>query len=296
MRGPARARGADGGARVVPVRTGLPRADPSVPLSHGNVRSLWKHRVEMRGHHEPRLALRALAGRHHVALAINGGVAEVQLTHPAEEVLGPDRLLEGRGRDLGDPLLLLEGAGIVRPDLLQQPADPRIGPHRLEGGGDGGGTLSPRTVARRQCRGGAGAQDQPAWHPWIPHLSLSQHKVARGGPQGRSDGVGMAHAGASDAPNMPSRRGGDNLRQLARMPQEFQVPPPPVAPPRAFAGQANRAPPSIPGTDRGNLGGDNRAGRPCAGKPAESGSDRVPDGRLATPPVVSTASLFVIAR
>src|SRR3712207_4068959 len=54
-------------------------------------------------------------------------------------------------------------------------------------GGDSG-ALFPRIVARRQRRGGAGAQDQPAWHPWIPHPSLSQHRVALGGP--RADAMG----------------------------------------------------------------------------------------------------------
>ena len=97
------------------------RDDGAVLFLDGDVDAFGKHGVEMRRHHEfwpP--AAGALAQRDHIAFAVDRGVLEAELLHPLQIIFGADFLLEGRRRNFGDALLLLEGACVIRLDVVER--------------------------------------------------------------------------------------------------------------------------------------------------------------------------------
>src|SRR5262249_27177614 len=119
-----------------------------------------KHSVEMGGDHELRLAGAALAERDHVALGVDRSVLETELLKSLQVVIGPHLFLEGRRRNFRDPLLLLEGARVIRFDVVQRLGHLGICQDRLMGGVDRRGrwrALRPRASDERQqeqkCKG-----------------------------------------------------------------------------------------------------------------------------------------------
>ena len=75
----------------------------------------------------------ALAHADDVALAVDGGIGEAEFLEALQEVGGAHALLEGGRRDLGDPLLLVERARVIRLDVAERLGDRSAGQYRLIG-------------------------------------------------------------------------------------------------------------------------------------------------------------------
>src|SRR5215208_3387130 len=140
----------------------------TVLLLHSYVGAFGKHSVEMSGDDELWPSLRSLSRCNHVAFAINRGVLEPEFAHASQEIFGANRLLVWRSRDLSDALLLLEGARVVRLDLVQELADARVVPHRLERRVNGP-ALTPCIGSGKERRERADAQG--CQHKCHPHVS-----------------------------------------------------------------------------------------------------------------------------
>ncbi len=83
----------------------------AVPFLHGHIGAFGKHRVLMRGNHQPGpAAAAALAQRDHVAFAVEGRVLEAEFLKSLEEIFAADFFLIGRCGNFGNAFLLRQRA------------------------------------------------------------------------------------------------------------------------------------------------------------------------------------------